>query len=236
MTESDKTVYINIKSAVLNETYTYFKILVTIAPHIAFLAYKVGISPNQITILAIALAIPAAYLNFTGNFILGVIVFHIFFLLDATDGILARGINKKSPLGSYLDDVAHYIFNTIYFFSFAMNLILVKSNFRFGLVVLLFLLLNIIYMAHLDLLFKIHKKNNLVNTIFSHPNKNALDAKFKNLLLMSFNFPNVLIWMTVLIWSMKYLEYYFFYAATLSGLYLVYTIIRAIGSLQVEVT
>lgn len=114
--------YENIKKGLLEETYLYFKFISYLfAAPIAYAAYKLRISANQITIIGILLSIPAAFLNIKGYYISALVFFHLFFLCDAVDGVLARGTNTKSLLGKYLDDLAHYIFHTLFIMTFAFS-------------------------------------------------------------------------------------------------------------------
>ncbi|GAA4988743.1 DUF5941 domain-containing protein [Actinopolymorpha pittospori] len=67
---------------------------------------RLGLTPNQITVLSLVVALGAAALVATGTrsgWVLGAIVFHISFALDCIDGDLARYTVSYSKLGARLD-------------------------------------------------------------------------------------------------------------------------------------
>lgn len=222
--------YEDMKQGLLKETFLYFKLLSKVfAAPIAYIAYRLGITANQVTILGILLSIPAAYLNFTGNFIWAIAVFHLFFLLDAADGVLARGTNSKSILGAYLDDLAHYSFQPVFLVTFALGLY--KEGFTgLAFASALFALLNTLYRANLDLINKLKYKNGIVGSGESGESKDTgtLIYAIKGLILRSFDFPNILVWITLLFWNKPLLQYYLLYASVCSGLYLIFVIYKTV--------
>lgn len=64
---------------------------------------RLGLTPNQITVLGLLLALLAAYLLISGNFLAALAVWWSSRLLDAFDGIYARKYNKTSDFGAFLD-------------------------------------------------------------------------------------------------------------------------------------
>ena len=67
---------------------------------------RLGFSPNQVTVLSLAVALGAAGLCATGTragYITGALLFHVSFVLDCVDGDLARYTVRFSKLGARLD-------------------------------------------------------------------------------------------------------------------------------------
>ena len=73
---------------------------------IARLLVTVGVSPNAITLLGLALAGGAAYLLSTGHFIAGALVLLVSGVADLLDGTVARLTKQETPFGAVLDSVA----------------------------------------------------------------------------------------------------------------------------------
>jgi phosphatidylglycerophosphate synthase len=72
------------------------------APLVRLLAV-LGLTPNQVTILGLLIALGSAYLVFSGEFMLALIIWWLSRLLDALDGIYARATNQTSDFGAFLD-------------------------------------------------------------------------------------------------------------------------------------
>ena len=72
---------------------------------------KLGIIPNQVTILGFCLSILSACFIATNHTVFGIIVWWASRLFDGLDGLLARETNQKTLFGGYLDillDMASY--------------------------------------------------------------------------------------------------------------------------------
>lgn len=72
----------------------------------AVVAAKLGISPNQVTLLSFLSSLIACAFFLTGNYQLmlwGLLPFHIGKILDCADGQLAALADKRSALGAFLD-------------------------------------------------------------------------------------------------------------------------------------
>jgi archaetidylinositol phosphate synthase len=72
---------------------------------------RLGVTPNQITVLGIAVALVSAWLyaEWDGNrlyLVYGALTILLSGLLDAIDGVLARATGRASRLGGFLDSVA----------------------------------------------------------------------------------------------------------------------------------
>jgi len=72
---------------------------------------KLGVTPNQVTALGLAVSLAAAWLyaDWSGErlrLVFGAAAILLSGLLDAVDGVLARGTGKATRLGGFLDSVA----------------------------------------------------------------------------------------------------------------------------------
>ncbi len=90
----------------------YFRALLPkyIQPLIRFLAW-LRLTPNQITVVGLLIALVAACLVAQGELIAGLAVWWLSRLLDALDGIYARACDLSSDFGGFLDiqfDMAAY--------------------------------------------------------------------------------------------------------------------------------
>jgi CDP-diacylglycerol--glycerol-3-phosphate 3-phosphatidyltransferase len=62
-----------------------------------------GITPNQLTVLGLLLALAAAFLVWYGYFIAAAVVFTVGGLMGMLDGAVARLSEKVTPLGAFID-------------------------------------------------------------------------------------------------------------------------------------
>ena len=92
------------------------KIFRIISIPFARLLSKTNIHPNVITLLTIPFACTAAFFFFKNMLVYGAFFFFISFLLDCTDGDLARFTNKKSDFGGKLDRYTDKINNFAMYF------------------------------------------------------------------------------------------------------------------------
>jgi phosphatidylglycerophosphate synthase len=78
---------------------------------ISWLLYKTSVTPNFITLFQIIVSLTACLLISIfpqkNIFILGIILFHFSYLLDCSDGEIARAKNMTSLEGLFLDKFAH---------------------------------------------------------------------------------------------------------------------------------
>lgn len=219
----------DMKRGRLKETYVYFKLLsyVFSAP-VAYAAYRLGITANQVTTLGILLSFPAALFNLTGNYLGAILTFHLFFLCDAVDGVLARGTETKSCLGGYLDDLAHYVFHSIFFVTLAVNFYGTTYQ-KTAFYIIIFLITNLLLRAHHDLVHKAIAKSRIPDAQEQQDSdENSLSGKVREVILGSFEFPNVLVYITLLIWWVDYLSWYILYATTMTICYYVYIIAKTV--------
>ncbi len=76
------------------------------------LVYKTGVTPNQLTFIAILFALAGGYIFAQGgkeNFFIGGIFFAMYNIFDCADGQLARLKKNGSSLGRIIDGFADYI-------------------------------------------------------------------------------------------------------------------------------
>ncbi|MBU0686992.1 MAG: CDP-alcohol phosphatidyltransferase family protein [Candidatus Margulisbacteria bacterium] len=222
--------YKTFKKSVVKEPCFYFQILSSLfAAPMAFISHKIGFTANQLTMSGIFLLFPALFFNLNAHYVAAIIVFHLFYLIDAADGVLARATRTTSLLGSYLDDLSHYLFHPIFFLSFAFS-VYYDGYVELSFFVALFALADILFRANLDLIYDKYAINQEGLTFKTFPSSGRvpIDERLRIFFISSFTLPNVLVVMTVLFWNFKLLAIYFAYAAICSlGLY-IYSVIRAV--------
>ncbi len=62
-----------------------------------------GITPNQLTVMGLLMAVAVAVLVWYGFFVIAAIVFTVGGLMDMLDGAVARLSEKVTPLGAFID-------------------------------------------------------------------------------------------------------------------------------------
>ncbi len=114
----------------------------------AKLLVNTPLSANQITIAWIIGEIIAALFLVTGDYItmvLAVFTFQLLFILDCTDGIIARYRKEFTLNGTYLDYLGHYIANPLLLICFGIGVAQAQQNMLFaiaGVLAALMFLLN----------------------------------------------------------------------------------------------
>jgi len=89
-------------------TYSSYYIMRVSAVYPAWFALRLGISANQITVMAFLAGLAGCFIFATGNYTLAIIAIIIFFirdLLDFVDGTVARATKTTTKQGMYLDRV-----------------------------------------------------------------------------------------------------------------------------------
>ena len=97
----------------------------------ALLFIRTKLTANQISLIWIIGQIPFSIMLTTGNYwsmLLGIIGFHFMFILDCTDGIIARYRKQFSINGIYLDYLGHYINNPLLFFCLGIGVARSSNN------------------------------------------------------------------------------------------------------------
>lgn len=129
------------------QTYFLSSYLISnrISPYISSLYIKWNVKPNTITLHMILSGILGAFFFSIDNVfskVLGAVLIHLWFILDCSDGEVARYTKKFSKYGTELDYVAHLINHPLFGFSIFASLVqLEKYDFYYLLV--LFLLSNL---------------------------------------------------------------------------------------------
>ena len=120
-----------------------------------------SLTPNQITIMWILGQIIAALFLITGDHLimtLAVLAFQCMFILDCTDGIVARYRKKFSLNGIYLDYLGHYIANPLLLVCYGIGVFKIERN-------IIFLLLGI----GAAIVFLLNKAITLNPSFYSNP-------------------------------------------------------------------
>lgn len=102
----------------------------------ARLLVNTPLTANQITVAWIVGEIIAALFLVTGNYltmVLAVFVFQLLFILDCTDGIIARYRKEFTLNGTYLDYLGHYIANPLLLICFGIGVAEAQDNILFAL-------------------------------------------------------------------------------------------------------
>lgn len=86
------------------------------------LCVRLGIHPNTVTLLSIALTIAAVPLFARGDFLLGFLCAYGMSVLDSVDGKLARLTLTDSPFGNVLDHGTDIVHPPFWYFAFAWGL------------------------------------------------------------------------------------------------------------------
>ncbi|NHZ85734.1 MAG: hypothetical protein GWP19_07620 [Planctomycetia bacterium] len=89
-----------------------------------WLFVRTPISANQVTVLQEILGIVGAILFGFGRFILGSLFLQIGYILDCSDGEVARWKNQQSESGEFLDLIGHMIIIPFYYFGLGLGLFL----------------------------------------------------------------------------------------------------------------
>jgi archaetidylinositol phosphate synthase len=64
---------------------------------------RLGITPNQISVLALIAGIACAYLYYRGDFVIGSVLLLVSAVLDLVDGSVARQMNSQTKFGAVFD-------------------------------------------------------------------------------------------------------------------------------------
>jgi len=81
--------------------------------YLTWLFVQIGITPNQVTLLALVFAMAGCFWITTGWVVFGVVLLNIGHLLDYADGTLAKATGKVSKFGAFLDRACDEIVETI---------------------------------------------------------------------------------------------------------------------------
>jgi phosphatidylglycerophosphate synthase len=110
--------------ALESETWFSTNLARPFSKYVTWFSLKLGISANTVTIFSYLVSIFSAILFSVGNqttFILGLFVLYVGFIIDCSDGEVARCTNKQSITGAYLDTLGHIIYNSFINFGLALG-------------------------------------------------------------------------------------------------------------------
>ena len=93
------------------ETYAWY-VTRRISPYATWFFIQLGVKPNLVTVFTLLFGIGSGILLAAGSrgfSLLGVIALQIMYILDCSDGELARVTRRFSVEGEYLDKISHYL-------------------------------------------------------------------------------------------------------------------------------
>jgi CDP-diacylglycerol--glycerol-3-phosphate 3-phosphatidyltransferase len=93
----------------------------------AKLLEKLGLSPNQLTIIGLLLSVASAYLLTIGEFVVGGIILMMASALDMADGSLARLQGRASAVGALLDSTVDRVSEAVIFLGLLLFYININS-------------------------------------------------------------------------------------------------------------
>lgn len=96
-----------------------------ISPVLTKIFLRKNIIPNDVTLLMILSGLIGGILFFANNIyikIIGIIFIHLWYILDCSDGEVARITKKFSKFGKELDYMAHTINHPLFFLAYAITL------------------------------------------------------------------------------------------------------------------
>ena len=197
---------------------------------IAGLGLSAGLSPNAVTMIGCALAIPIVVLNSSGELLWASAVLHLFYAIDCADGILARATRRTSRSGAFLDDLAHCIVPPAFFLSLAFWA-MSQSLYALAVVAASFAVVELAYRNVIQTLKKLQDERSE-----SPPRTNVIDdgtrlARVWSWLMSSFHLPTVSVFVTATMLWPEWLTAYLAYVSVATLLYLLYAAARVSSQL-----
>ena len=166
-----------------------------LSPFLTKIFVKKNIIPNDVTLLMIVSGLIGGSLFFINNIyikIIGIIFIHLWYILDCSDGEVARITKKFSKFGKELDYIAHTVNHPVFFLSYAITLF--PNSFLNPIYVLMsFFILCILDMINRQVLsINIIYELKILNTENSHiePEYNKLQLIKSQLLMFIGALPN----------------------------------------------
>ena len=211
------------RPGLIREHYLYFKLMSpTGGLAIAALGLIAGLSPNAVTLIGLATAVPIAVLNWNGQLLWACALLHAFYALDCADGILARATGRTSRAGAFLDDLAHTVVPPVFFLSLA-SWAMSQSLYRLTIVAASFAAAELAY-------------RNVIQSMKALPS--AVEAGLgtssgpRAWILSSFHLPTVSVFVTATVWWREALTGYLLYATLATFLYFLYAAYRVSSQLS----
>ena len=84
----------------------------------AFPLYRIGLSPNQVTLIFIFTGLVGGILSFYNFLMSAYVLWRIHIIIDMADGSVARVTKQFSSLGNTLDKIGHHLIYPIYWIGF----------------------------------------------------------------------------------------------------------------------
>jgi len=119
-----------------NVTHFFSKYFVN---YLAFPLYKLGMTPNQTTVLFIITGLIGGLLSFFNFLIVSYFLWRLHIIIDMADGSIARATKLFSEYGDVLDKFGHHIIYPVYWIGF---LFASKLIYDYPLLTLIFLALS----------------------------------------------------------------------------------------------
>lgn len=208
-----------------------------LSPIFTKIAVRHRLLPNTVTIGMILSGIIGAFffwMPYSICKIVGIIFIHLWFILDCSDGEVARATKTFSKWGKELDYLAHTFNHPLFAMSFFISMyldgyLLKGTILLFGLLILSDGILRMIYVFHY---IEVIKKGNEENN-----SREKLKFGYKQLIILVINifaqFPNfALIYPIVYIINAKAGYFYLIVNAFIATLYSLYAMIKWIGKIH----
>jgi len=140
--------------------------------YFTYMLLKTPLSANQATILYVLIGYIACYFFAAGGLygmVIGAIFCHLFLIFDCVDGEIARYRKQTSLTGKYFDNLTHYMFEPLMFFSISLGL---YAKYDYLFILIMGMLSAVFYSYSLRLTFDL-KFRPILNEIIS----SGLDIK-----------------------------------------------------------
>ena len=83
---------------------------------------KIGLTANQVTVLNLLFTFGGTYSLFTGNYLVAFALYQLYFIIDCSDGELARYYGTASGRGLFLDRMVHIVSEPLLFLGLASGI------------------------------------------------------------------------------------------------------------------
>ncbi|MEK6953186.1 MAG: CDP-alcohol phosphatidyltransferase family protein [Nanoarchaeota archaeon] len=107
-----------------DQAYLSFKIIRWFGLYIAKVLIPFPITPTQVTLIGLFVGLIGIPLLWFGNYwysLIGIMAYHFHWIIDATDGVIARHKKQGSISGGFMDSIAHRIIQPLLLVSFGIG-------------------------------------------------------------------------------------------------------------------
>jgi phosphatidylglycerophosphate synthase len=112
-----------------NEPEPYAKYIIRpISILFTWLFVRTPITANQVTLLQEIIGIVGSIFFIKGNFVVGALLLQLGYILDCSDGEVARWKNQQSKQGKFLDLIGHMIVIPFYYFGLGLGIYLQQGQ------------------------------------------------------------------------------------------------------------